>query len=63
MNLNYQTSLGFEKNMANIIIAFLSSSILEMYRQWVSDGRNIPIEDMINTTSQLISKGISSLRK
>jgi AcrR family transcriptional regulator len=46
----------------NIITAFVSSSTVAMYRQWVVDGRKIPIEKIIKITSQLICHGVSSLR-
>jgi hypothetical protein len=34
-----------------------------MYRQWVADGRKIPIEEMIKTAAQLISYGVTGLKK
>jgi AcrR family transcriptional regulator len=60
---NYKTGLDLDNNTEKIVIAFLTSSTIEMYRQWVADGRKIPIEEMIKIASRLISYGVSSLRK
>jgi AcrR family transcriptional regulator len=59
-NRNHKAGPGFDKYTENIIIAFLTSSVLEIYRQWVEDNRKIPIEKMIETTTQLICDGISA---
>ena len=44
----------------NIIMTFVSQSTLAMYRQWVSDGKKIPVEDIINIASQLICEGLDN---
>lgn len=49
-----------EQNIVNI---FLVSSTLDMYRTWVSDGKKIPLEDMIELSGKLLSCGSSSVRK
>lgn len=36
---------------------FLNPS-LAIYKQWVVDGKRIPLEDVIEITSKLICKGI-----
>jgi AcrR family transcriptional regulator len=58
-NRNHKIASGFDKYTENIIIAFLTSSVMEMYRQWVEDSRKIPIEKMIKTVTRLICEGIS----
>ena len=36
---------------------------LNLYRQWVSDGRKIPMEQMIKLATILLSEGISGLKR
>ena len=43
-----------EKNM---ILAHITGSIREIYKQWVADGRKIPMEDAVHFTTKLISQG------
>jgi AcrR family transcriptional regulator len=44
-----------------IVAAYLTAGMLEVYRQWVIDGRKIPVEKMIEIVSRLISRGIDGL--
>lgn len=44
-----------------IVAAFLTSDMLEVYRQWAVEGRKILIEKMIKTISRLISNAINGL--
>ncbi len=41
------------------LMAFVGGSLTEIYRQWVKDGRKIPMEEMIRLTVRLISQGLS----
>jgi AcrR family transcriptional regulator len=63
MNQNNKANSGHNNLTDNIVAAFLASSILETYHQWVIDGRKIPIEEIIEIATQLISHGIASLKK
>ena len=45
----------------NIVMTFVAQSTLEIYRQWVADGRKIPLERMIELTTALICNGVRSL--
>lgn len=45
----------------NIIDAYLVGSITFIYSQWVADGRKIPLEKLIETTTWLVSQGINQL--
>jgi AcrR family transcriptional regulator len=63
INKNYKSALDLDACTEKIVITFLTSSTLEMYRQWVADGRKISIDEMIKIASQLISCGVSSLGK
>ena len=44
----------------NIINTFLTISSLELYRQWVANGKNPPLEQIIALTGKLLDEGISS---
>jgi AcrR family transcriptional regulator len=61
MNWNYKKDSNSDQYTENIVAAFLASSAVEIYRQWVTDGRKIPIDELIKTASQLICHGVSSL--
>lgn len=46
---------------SNIINAYLNGSMLFIYAQWIADGRRIPLEELIQLTTRIISQGISTL--
>lgn len=46
----------------NIVMTFVTQSTLEIYRQWVADGKKIPLEQMIELTTGLICSGVRSLK-
>ena len=41
----------------NIVRAF-NNTVLYLYRQWVADGRKIPMEEMIELATTLIERGV-----
>lgn len=45
------------------IIQVHSNSILYFYRQWVADGRKIPMKEMIALASTLLQNGIEGIKK
>ena len=45
----------------NILYAYIQTASVEMYRQWVADGKQIPIEDVIEMTNQLLCQGVYGL--
>ena len=45
-----------------MIVAFMQSATLELYKFWVTGGKQIPLEEIINTTISLICKGIDGMR-
>lgn len=47
----------------NIINCFLSISSVNLYRQWVKDGKALPLERLIQLSGQLFSHGIVSVRE
>lgn len=47
--------------LQNIIMTYVSQSTLAIYKQWVADGKKIPLEDIIQITSRLICTGLEGL--
>ena len=45
----------------NIIMTYVAQSTLEIYKQWVADGKRIPLEDIIKITAKLICNGMNGL--
>lgn len=45
----------------NILYAYIQTASVEMYRQWVADGKQVPIEDVIEMTNQLLCQGVYGL--
>ncbi|MBR4328779.1 MAG: TetR/AcrR family transcriptional regulator [Candidatus Riflebacteria bacterium] len=59
-----KTSKKYDLNQyINNIISAYNLTTLNLYRQWVSDGRKIPMEQMIKLAIILLSEGISGLKK
>ena len=52
---------GIEQNVRNILLTF-NNCIVHLYRQWVADGRKIPMEEMIELTTPLLEKGMKGFR-
>lgn len=45
----------------DILLCFIYSTGSALYRQWVEDGRKIPVEEMIDFANDLLSRGIEGL--
>ena len=45
----------------NIIMTYVAQSTLEIYKQWVADGKKIPLENIIKIAAQLICNGVNGL--
>ncbi len=45
----------------NIIMTYVAQSTLEIYKQWVADGKKIPLEDIIKIATQLICNGVNGI--
>lgn len=43
----------------NILLGFVQSASIEMYRQWVADGKKIPLEEIIEMSNQLLCAGVN----
>ncbi len=45
----------------NVIMTFVSQSTIEIYKQWIADGKKIPLEEIIALTTKLICNGVNGL--
>lgn len=52
---------AFSKNIYedNLVFAYFASNSTILYRQWVADGKKMPLEDLIATSTRLICGGLS----
>ena len=53
---------GLNKHIVGVISTF-NSCALYLYRQWVKDGRKIPLKKMIEITSSLMENGVKGVRE
>jgi AcrR family transcriptional regulator len=52
---------GLDQSVRNILLTF-NNCIVLLYRQWVADGRKIPMEEMIELTTTLLENGMKGFR-
>lgn len=43
----------------NILLSFVQSASIEMYRRWVTDGKQIPLDEIIEMSNQLLCAGVN----
>lgn len=53
----------YSEEEQNIINKFLVSSTLELYRQWVKDGKRLSIDEIVELSGTLLENGTSGLVK
>ncbi len=54
---NSQPPEGWSKDEWSLYMAHVTSAQLRLYRQWVEDGRVVPVDQMIEIACKLICKG------
>lgn len=62
MNSTWRSSAWFQlldRSKQNILLHFIQTSTVEMYCQWVADGKKIPLEEMIKISNQLLCSGVN----
>lgn len=57
---NPQLDNSYKKN---ILFAYLYNLGLELYRQWVFDGKKIPLNEIIEISGKLLCNGVNGLLK
>ncbi|MEQ3170124.1 TetR/AcrR family transcriptional regulator [Dysosmobacter welbionis] len=45
----------------SIVMNYVSQSTLIIYKQWVADGKRIPLEDIIRITTALVCNGLNGM--
>lgn len=59
----YDPYAHLPKEEQNIVNIFLTKGSNNMYRQWVADGKKIPLERIIELTGELLTHGIDDLAR
>ena len=54
---------GLTRYKYNIVLRFLYESTYAIYRQWVADGKKIPLEDVIELAISLVCTGSNSWKE
>lgn len=57
----YNPYAQFPQEEQNVINAFLTNSSISMYRQWVNNGKKIPLERLIELSGRLLTQGVNGL--
>ena len=52
---------SFSTEEQNVINTFLGLTSSNIYRQWIADGKKIPLDSLIELSGNLFMKGISSI--
>ncbi len=47
----------------NVFLSFIRNIGVEMYKQWVADGKKIPVEEMIEMTNEIMCNGVRGFIK
>ncbi len=66
MDYRKQTNRGVfcsDQYAENLIFAYYGANSTLLYRQWVADGKKLPLEDLIEIAVKLICNGMSSVVK
>ena len=46
-----------------ILVGFVNDSVLAVYRQWVEDGKRLPLEELIELTNRIVLGGVNGFFK
>lgn len=53
---------GLPEWQRRMILVCVQFTVVELYRQWVSDGKKTPVEEVINLSNRLICTGLDGFR-
>lgn len=59
----YNPFPDYSKDILNIVDLFIVEGTLLIYRQWVKDEKKVPLETVIDLSSNLLENGLSSIRQ
>ena len=54
---------GLNEYAENLVFAYYGANSTVLYRQWVADGKKLPLEELIEVATKLICNGMSSVVK
>ena len=58
---NFRSIDKYDYFSKNIILNYMNAATIGIYRQWVKDKRNLPLEKVVELSSKLIKSGVNSL--
>lgn len=56
-------AFGMEECAENLVFTYYGTNSIILYRQWVQDGKKLPLEQLIEVATELICNGMSSVVK
>lgn len=56
----YQALSDFEKQL---LMNFINNSVLLIYKQWVEDGKKMPLDEVIEVTNRMVLSGVKGFFK
>ena len=56
-------AFGLDEWNENLVFAYYGANSALLYRQWVEDGKELSVEELIDTTTKLICNGMSAFVK
>jgi len=56
----YQNLSEFEKKL---LMGFINNAVLTAYRQWVEDGKETPLDEVIEMTNRIVLGGVNGFFK
>jgi AcrR family transcriptional regulator len=57
----YSKLKQYTEDEINLIRTFSNSATLSIYRQWIQDGKKVPVERVIELTSIMINSGLKTI--
>ena len=54
---------GLDEYAENLVFAYYGANSTLLYRQWMADGKKLPLEELIEVSTKLICNGMSSVVK
>ena len=60
---NFHMLKKFDKVSQNLIHSFINWACVGLYREWVKNGRNLPMDEAIKLSANLIKNGLKATVK
>ncbi len=57
----YGSLKNYSEYEVNLIRTFTNSTTLSLYRQWIQDGKKVPVEDAIRLVTKLLENGLKGI--